>query len=339
MPVVPVKTFLHNIITTANKNRVKHPSNRRLPSKESRLSLSDTQEQICDNTGTNDVDEVFENLLNSDDVCEPNHITDYEKKEGDIPSSDLYVDDFDALLEEDNAGLINIENDVKGDVDADFDALLKEENFEIEANNTHSLLAKESTINDKNAEIKENESVTDMKENILKEKQMNSSMEDIFEKLENNGSSLLEMETLLEKGLLEKSDLFNDAEKYEEEKANKDETKLTKDPFDDLFNELDETSLEDVDKGFQQIYADDNHSNDKDNANASSNVDIIHERQPNQCDDHKEKQKQIDVETGEKILNESLQAISESQVTLKKTMMLIAGAVRNRLVFAGTNKS
>merc|ERR1711892_1041427 len=193
-----------HIITTANKNRVKHPSNRRLPSKESRLSLSDTQER--DNIGTNDVDEVFENLLNSDDVCEPNHITDYEEKEGDIPSSDSYVDDFDALLEEDNAGLINIENDIEGDVDAEFDALLKEENFEIEANNTHSLLAKESNIHDKNAEIKENESVTDMKETILKEKQKNSSMEDIFEKLENNGSSLLEMETLLEKGLLEKSD-------------------------------------------------------------------------------------------------------------------------------------
>merc|ERR1711892_83023 len=117
-----------HIITTANKNRVKHPSNRRLPSKESRLSLSDTQEQICDNTGISNVDEDFEKLFKNEDVYEPNEFIDSEKEECTQKSEESYVDDFDALLKEDNTVLLEIDNDVKCAVDADFDALLENEN-------------------------------------------------------------------------------------------------------------------------------------------------------------------------------------------------------------------
>ena len=90
-------------------------------------------------------------------------------------------------------------------------------------------------------------------------------MDDIFQELEKNENDLLEKEILFEKGLLDESDILEDVTEIN--------TKQMKDPFDDLFDELDETNLENIDQGFQQIY-----ENKKDNYNqegitiSSSNV-------------------------------------------------------------------
>merc|ERR1712002_1442403 len=72
---------------------------------------------------------------------------------------------------------------------------------------------------------------------------INDSLEDIFKNLENNETNLVEIENMLLDESLDKIDC-----------KTKIKPEITKDPFDDLFDELDEENLDDVDKGFEQIY-------------------------------------------------------------------------------------
>merc|ERR1712083_954548 len=72
---------------------------------------------------------------------------------------------------------------------------------------------------------------------------MNDSIEDIFKNLENNETNLVEIENMLKDESLGEIDCKT---KIEPETKN--------DPFDDLFEELNEENMENVDKGFQQLY-------------------------------------------------------------------------------------
>jgi hypothetical protein len=282
-----------HIINTANKNRVTPPANRRLPTKESKLSLSDIQEQANVTKRIDSVDEEFENLFKNEDEFEHNKAMVYDKKDMAENSTDSYIDDFDALLKEDTAVLIEIDTDFKCDVDADFDALLMEENLEILTLNNN---AENSVLNGKLStslsETKIEPEQCGARENSLKESNFNSSMDDIFQELEKNENDLLEKEILFEKGLLDESDILEDVTEIN--------TKQMKDPFDDLFDELDETNLENIDQGFQQIY-----ENKKDNYNqegitiSSSNV---------------EESQDVNAETEKVTVHGMIHEISETQV-------------------------
>merc|ERR1711892_1441296 len=117
-----------HIMSTANKNRAKLPANRRLPTKESKLSFSEIQEQLGDMEDSDKVDEDFDNLFKDDDITKENQYEDDNKK---CLEKSSYVDDFDALLGDENEDSTDIEKDATCDVDADFDALLKAENIQI----------------------------------------------------------------------------------------------------------------------------------------------------------------------------------------------------------------
>ena len=148
------------------------------------------------------------------------------------------------------------------------------------------------------------------KENAEKESNMDSSMEDIFKKLEKNEHGLLEMETLVEKGLLEENDLFENKKINQIGEAKKDKSKVIKDPFDDLFDELDEANLEDVDKGFQQIYAVENNADeDFDTISAHKVEEILLNKV-----DLQNQTMSAAIETLKEAVDKPLQPISESQV-------------------------
>merc|ERR1719430_333149 len=72
---------------------------------------------------------------------------------------------------------------------------------------------------------------------------MNDSIEDIFKNLEKNETNLVEIENMLKDESLGEIDCKT---KIEPEPKN--------DPFDDLFEELNEENMENVDKGFQHLY-------------------------------------------------------------------------------------
>ena len=151
------------------------------------------------------------------------------------------------------------------------------------------------------------------KENTEKERNMDSSMEEIFKKLEKSEHGLLEMGTLVQKGLLEESDVFKDEKINEIGEANKDKSKVIKDPFDDLFDELDEANLEDVDKGFQQIYAVENNADEDFDTISASSEHKVEEIQLNK-EDLQTQTTSADIETEKEAVDKSLQPISESQV-------------------------
>jgi hypothetical protein len=230
-----------HLISTANKNRAKLPANRRLPSKESKLSFSDIQEQLVDMEDVDKVDEDFDNLFNDDDVNEPNQSTDKAQKE---LSTNSYIDDFDALLGSDTTELMEIENDEKTDVDADFDALLKAENIEIESTKT---IEKSPS---KDEEVKEEIDGERLKENApLNEKIVTLPVEESCKK-----ESILDKETPLDVDLslkentdkkinltVEENALVEpDIEKEEEKESTLKESNLN-DSLEDIFKNLEKS--------------------------------------------------------------------------------------------------
>merc|ERR1711892_33825 len=251
-----------HIMSTANKNRAKLPANRRLPTKESKLSFSEIQEQLGDMEDSDKVDEDFDNLFKDDDITKDNQYVDQNKK---CLKKSSYVDDFDALLADENEDLIDIEKDAKYDVDDDFDALLKAENIEIEPSDKMEKLSdikaagnigssegaavlpvEESYKEEMEEDRKSNEKVEKYK-NESGKGNINDSLEDIFKSLEKTEPNLIEIENMLVDDSLDESGCkTNEEEKDHSEKMN--------DPFDDLFDELDEENLEDVDKGFEQLF-------------------------------------------------------------------------------------
>merc|ERR1712106_226676 len=101
------------------------------------------------------------------------------------------------------------------------------------------------------------------KDNLLGKGNINDSLEDIFKSLQKTEPNLIEIENMsVEDSLDEHGCKRNEAEK---------EVKM-KDPFDDLFDELDDENLEDVDQGFEQLYA--NKKNIAEEEKSSSNLDI-----------------------------------------------------------------
>jgi len=277
-----------HIINTANKNRAKLPANRRLPSKERKLSFNEKDDSV----DADQVDEDFDNLFNDDIENETYNHVDEAKKE---IMEKSYIDDFDALLEDDNKEFMKTDTDVGCNIDDDFDALLMAENIQIDSTKNVGML-----FDEKETKTKEKENEEDVKEskeklNVLpiedykekdlddgveekgntneflekndeeeniesiKNKQleetptvesdangksnMSDSIEDIFKNLENNETNLVEIENLLMDESLGESDY-----------KTKIEPETKKDPFDDLFEEFNEENMEDVDKGFQQLY-------------------------------------------------------------------------------------
>merc|ERR1711892_648511 len=69
-----------HIMSRANKNRAKLPANRRLPTKESKLSFSEIQEQVGDMEDSDKVEEDFDNLFKDDHIIEDNQYVDQNKK-------------------------------------------------------------------------------------------------------------------------------------------------------------------------------------------------------------------------------------------------------------------
>jgi len=273
-----------HLIGSATKNRVTLPTNRRLPTKESKLYLCETQElNDYEETALDIVDKDFENLFQKGDVCDLDETIESEENKSANGNSGSFDADFDALLNK-NTALIEMENDMMQDVEADFDALLIEENLDIELTNT----LKEKNDNDEKAtyvKLSKNElndisndfllqseslkiqtkydehdgNVTDMAE-----RNINSSIMDVFDKREKEDeNSLQEVQMLVENELLD-----------ENNSSSKAHSKLN-DPFDDLFNELDEDNLDEVDKGFQKIYA-----IGKKNEEDEKQMDIFNENEP-----------------------------------------------------------
>ena len=296
-----------HIISTANKNRAKLPANRRLPSKETKLSFNEKDDSV----DADKVDEDFDNLFNDDTENETYDHVDEAKKE---IMEKSYIDDFDALLEDDNnKEFMNIDTDVGCNVDDDFDALLMAENIQIDSTKNVGILSDEKETKTKEKEREEDVKESKEKLNVLpiedyKEKDlddgvedkgntneflekndeeeniksiinkqleesptmendangksnMNDSIEDIFKTLENNETNLVEIENLLMDESLGESDY-----------KTKIEPETKKDPFDDLFEEFNEENMEDVDKGFQQLYENKKNTPVKDMH--SDNVDI-----------------------------------------------------------------
>jgi len=273
-----------HIISTANKNRAKLPANRRLPSKESKLSFNEIEEQIDNSVDADKVDEDFDNLFNDDAENEAYHQVDEGNK--DIMEKSI-IDDFDALLEDNNdKEFLDTDTTAGCNVEDDFDALLMAENIQIDSTkkietkeidneedskkskeelgilsmedfkendlddgaemskNTNEMLEERKEENNVESEIIEQLVEDQIAENGANEKNnMNDSIEDIFKNLENNETNLLEIENMLKDESLGEIDCKT---KIEPETKN--------DPFDDLFEELNEENMENVDKGFQQLY-------------------------------------------------------------------------------------
>jgi len=282
-----------HIISTANKNRAKLPANRRLPSKESKLSFNEIEEQIDNSVDADKVDEDFDNLFNDDAENEAYHQVDEGNK--DIMEKSI-IDDFDALLEDNNdKEFMDTDTTAGCNVEDDFDALLMAENIQIDStkkieissdkdetetkeidNEEYSKKSKEEQdiLSIEDFKEKDLDDGADMSKNtneILEEKEeennieseivkqlvedqivendangksnMNDSIEDIFKNLENNETNLLEIENMLK-----------DESLGEIDSKTKIEPETKNDPFDDLFEELNEENMENVDKGFQQLY-------------------------------------------------------------------------------------
>jgi len=275
-----------HIISNANKNRAKLPANRRLPTKESKLSFSEIEEQIDDMVDADKVDEDFDNLFNDDNENEANQ-HDAETSKDLMEKS--YIDDFDALLEDSNKNSINTETDTECNVDDDFDALLMAENIQIDLTTKTDIPKDEKSDNvdikasEGNNEPKEKETKLDTsgknteKVKEILDERMDSKELDLQDKSEvdeqlGKESSPKENNTV-EKNNINDSleDIFKNLENNEtnlveienmllDDSLDKTDSKteekpeITKDPFDDLFDELDEENLDDVDKGFEQIY-------------------------------------------------------------------------------------
>jgi len=239
-----------HIIVTANKNRVTLPNNRRLPSKESKLTSCDTQQDIKDNLIIDNVDEDFEKLLKDDNVSESNQNMYTDNKECPKKCDESYSDDFDALLGEENTISINNENNVNFDIEADFDALVREENCETEED------PQLTVSNDQLGTILANTSmISDLEEKTSTYSNGVNSIEDNFKKLENNDDGVLNVKKLVGNGSLDQNDLHDKVEQDIKGNKTSNGSREIKDPFDDLFNELNETNLIDIEEGFQQIYA------------------------------------------------------------------------------------
>jgi len=264
-----------HVITNANKNRVKIPSNRRPPSKESKSANSDVFDQLInlEDNGNSQVDEDFDKLFEDEDEADLTSATDIEQKE--LMEKSI-IDDFDALLQDDNSNTKEDEIEKPLDIDADFDALLKAENIQIEAKqevtstekNEQSELENVDNKDDLNDDLAPTKSSVDtagnpvlleisdnenecVKEHVSADENpannISDSLEDIFEKLETSGENLAELKDLLA------TSVDNDDSAKEDMQAS---TETAKDPFDDLFAQLDETNIENAEVGFQQIVED-----------------------------------------------------------------------------------
>jgi len=282
-----------HIISTANKNRAKLPANRRLPSKDSKLSFNEIEEQIDNSVDADKVDEDFDNLFNDDTENEAYHQVDEANKD---MMEKSYIDDFDALLEDNNdKEYMNTDTNAGCNVDDDFDALLMAENIQIDSTkkieissdkeetetteienvedskkskekldvlvnqdfkekdldngtekkeNTNEMLEERNYENNMESEIDKQLVEDQIEENDGNGKSnMNDSIEDIFKNLENNETNLLDIENMLKDESLGENDC-----------KTKIEPETKSDPFDDLFEELNEENMENVDKGFQQLY-------------------------------------------------------------------------------------
>jgi len=264
-----------HVITNANKNRVKIPSNRRPPSKESKSANSDVFDQLInlEDNGNSQVDEDFDKLFEDEDEADLTSATDIEQKE--LMEKSI-IDDFDALLQDDNSNTKEDEIEKPLDIDADFDALLKAENIQIEAKqevtstekNEQSELENVDNKDDLNDDLAPTKSSVDtagnpvlleisdnenecVKEHVSADENpannISDSLEDIFEKLETSGENLAELKDLLA------TSVDNDDSAKEDMQAS---TETAKDPFDDLFAQLDKTNIENAEVGFQQIVED-----------------------------------------------------------------------------------
>jgi len=264
-----------HVITNANKNRVKIPSNRRPPSKESKSANSDVFDQLInlEDNGNSQVDEDFDKLFEDEDEADLTSATDIEQKE--LMEKSI-IDDFDALLQDDNSNTKEDEIEKPLDIDADFDALLKAENIQIEAKqevtstekNEQSELENIDNKDDLNDDLAPTKSSVDtagnpvlleisdnenecVKEHVSADENpannISDSLEDIFEKLETSGENLAELKDLLA------TSVDNDDSAKEDMQAS---TETAKDPFDDLFAQLDKTNIENAEVGFQQIVED-----------------------------------------------------------------------------------
>jgi len=264
-----------HVITNANKNRVKIPSNRRPPSKESKSANSDVFDQLInlEDNGNSQVDEDFDKLFEDEDEADLTSATDIEQKE--LMEKSI-IDDFDALLQDDNSNTKEDEIEKPLDIDADFDALLKAENIQIEAKqevtstekNEQSELENVDNKDDLNDDLAPTKSSVDtagnpvlleisdnenecVKEHVSADENpannISDSLEDIFEKLETSGENLAELKDLLA------TSVDNDDSAKEDMQAS---TETAKDPFDDLFAQLDKKNIENAEVGFQQIVED-----------------------------------------------------------------------------------
>lgn len=156
-----------HIISNANKNRAKRPPNRRLPSKESKLPFHNIQEHL----NVEQIDEDFDNLFNDDTVNEQNQCVDASREDFEEKS---YIDDFDALLEDNNEDLILGESNDVCNVEDDFDALLKSENIKINASKKmEKLLDIDQSMAQKDIDIeKVEENMVPIPIEVLKEKEL-----------------------------------------------------------------------------------------------------------------------------------------------------------------------
>merc|ERR1712179_117805 len=239
------------------------------------------------------VDEDFDNLFNDDTENEAYHQVDEANKD---MMEKSYIDDFDALLKDNNdKEYMNTDTNAGCNVDDDFDALLMAENIQIDSTkkieissdkeetetteienvedskkskekldvlvnqdfkekdldngtekkeNTNEMLEERNYENNMESEIDKQLVEDQIEENDGNGKSnMNDSIEDIFKNLENNETNLLDIENMLKDESLGENDC-----------KTKIEPETKSDPFDDLFEELNEENMENVDKGFQQLY-------------------------------------------------------------------------------------
>ena len=170
-----------HLIETANKNRVRLPLNRRMPSSRFRSDSTKSDENDPDPEEDIDIDEDFENLLKDeeidiDDMADQISFSDKKEDketENTKKHKESYLDDFEALLKE-NSDEISSECDDKNicDIEADFDALIEKENVIVEVRSTEEV--KEEALNLTNANASNFVTVEDNK--IQEEVDCNSSV-------------------------------------------------------------------------------------------------------------------------------------------------------------------
>ena len=170
-----------HLIENANKNRVRLPLNRRMPSSRFRSDSTKSDENDPDPEEDIDIDEDFENLLKDeeidiDDMADQISFSDKKEDketENTKKHKESYLDDFEALLKE-NSDEISSECDDKNicDIEADFDALIEKENVIVEVRSTEEV--KEEALNLTNANASNFVTVEDNK--IQEEVDCNSSV-------------------------------------------------------------------------------------------------------------------------------------------------------------------